>query len=133
LQAVPGSLPVLDLDEREGLRDSLAEDPCAGASERALALERSILDLKARFWASQIREGLEPLGGRGPLEGHSELRGELDEKISSYAAAGAPGLSEPELRRFMLANEKSFRLQRACGIAPQAPVTMRMISDSKEG
>lgn len=116
----PHAFAVLEPSEREGLRDSLRDLECSDVTRRVNALEESILDLKARFWAFQLKDGLslsELSGNPGSTISDPELRRSLEERVKAYyASAEAAPLSDSELKKFMLVNEQAFRLHQDCGI-----------------
>lgn len=101
-------------------RDALAADDCRDAAGRVDRLEASILDLKARYWAGQLRSGVDVGSLRrnpGATIVDPELRRDFFERMKRwYAKASAPALTPWEVKRFMDADQKAFHLHAACGL-----------------
>ncbi len=121
------SVPELVVDapvfeEGEGLRDALADfpSPCDGAAGRVDALEKSILDLKARYWALQLKGGLDLRSltyNPGTIITDPELKRLFYTRMKQwYAQDTIPTLHPTEAKTFAKIDERAFRLARDCGI-----------------
>jgi TolB-like protein len=107
------SLPNFDL--------AVAASAAGWGCERAAATEdddeRSVVDLKARFWAQKLREGLD--GSRltrnpGSEIRNPEIRSEFYRRLRVRHDAAAPDLSEDELARLKSVLERISRLKDSC-------------------
>ncbi len=111
---------IVEADDRADLKDSLNEDSCAGAAERVDDLERGVLDLKARYWALQLRRGLNPASltnNPGSTISDPELKREFYTKLKAwYSQDSVPELSQSEVRRFVQTDGKAYALYTECGI-----------------
>ena len=105
----------------EGLRDSLADrHPCDGAASRVDDLERHILDLKARYWALQLRRGVGMRGLKfnpGSTITDPDLKREFYTRLKAWhAQAVIPELSPIEVHELGKTDLEALKLARACGI-----------------
>lgn len=120
-------VPLIEGNEA-GTRRQTAE--CARAEERVDALQRAILELKARYWARRLQggdtwEGLDRIPGS--VISDEELRWMLYDRIRLHfqGPAVAP-LSELDARLFQDADERSILIRQACRPrAPLPPTTAR--------
>lgn len=115
------TVPVPELvGDDETLRDAVADLDCADAAARVDRIEESILELKARYWAMQIRsgEGLRKAKANpGSTISDPALKARFYRRMKDYHAAPATlDLTADELRRFKEADERAFRLHHDCGI-----------------
>lgn len=120
---VPVPVPELDAPVigEEGLRDSLADaSPCDGAMDRVDELERHILDLKARYWALQLRRGVGMKGLKfnpGSTITDPDLKREFYGRLKAWHAQDViPELSPIEVQEFAENDLKALKLARRCGI-----------------
>jgi TolB-like protein len=94
---------------------SAADWGCMGATDRVDELERSVMDLKARFWASKLREGLD--GATLKRNPGSEIRNP-EIRAAFYkdlrAQAAGPGLSAEEISKLKDALKNIQHLNDAC-------------------
>ena len=101
-----------------GLRDSVAHDPCAEVQERINDLEKSVLVLKARYWANQIRtHKLSASQTRDKLSGKMidpGLRLTFRQTLNDAILYGAPPLNPQEIKRFIGADSEIFVLRLKC-------------------
>ena len=113
-------VPRIEPDEAAGLKDAVAADPCAGAEDRADALEEQVLDLKARYWALQLRQGVDASrlkSNPGSTISDPRLRRRFYERLKDWHEQPViPGLTEEETRRFVAADGKAYALHERCGI-----------------
>jgi TolB-like protein len=114
----PVSPPVRTYAGLPGLRDALTHDPCAKAQERINDLEKSVLVLKARYWANQIRtHKLSASETRDKLSGKMidpELRLTFRQTLNDAILYGAPPLNPQEIKRFIGADSEIFVLRLKC-------------------
>jgi len=107
------SLPSFDLAS-----PAMAGDwGCGRAQETVDELERSLVDLKARFWAQKIREGLNGASlKRNPgSEIHNpEIRAKFYERLRERHAAADSGLNEHEKSQMKDMMEKVSKLNKIC-------------------
>jgi TolB-like protein len=107
-------VPGFDLAETA----SAAENACVGAAEKVDRLERSVLELKARFWAAKLRAGLD--GASLTRNPGSEIRNPLIRadfyrSLRAQSSAAGPGLSHEEFSRLTEALQSIERLNESCG------------------
>jgi TolB-like protein len=116
------AIPKLDLAMNAsagdwGLRDSVSD--CGHFLQDVDALERAAVDLKARFWASKLAEGLDARSlTRNPgSEIKSEaIRGDFYERLNRYHTSGAiVNLADGERQRLAMLLGKIKTLNEACG------------------
>ncbi|MBI3553333.1 MAG: hypothetical protein HY077_12635 [Elusimicrobia bacterium] len=102
------------------LRDAPASDPCANAPIRIDRMESSILDLKARYWALKLRQGLalsQIKVNPGSTISDPELKQEFYDRLARWYRGGAvPALSPTEVQRFVAVDQKAYSLYQQCGI-----------------
>lgn len=112
--------PTIESDDSADLRDSVADDSCDGAATRVDRLEEEILDLKARYWALRLREGLKAADvKRNPGSTISDpgLKQAFYERLKAWHAQPAiPALSPREIQRFIAVDAKAYSLYQRCGI-----------------
>lgn len=128
LMRLPGfeaPVPVRVAAEAPAAAVPAAEDPCADVSDRVDFLEAPILDLKARYWAAKLKEGvsIEELKERpGVHLNDPDLRRRFVQKVKAYASQDGPVMLSPdETARFLKADQKARRLERACGTGDFRP------------
>lgn len=121
--SVPVPSPEIDAPElpEGGLRDSLADQsPCQGAASQVDDWERHILDLKARYWALQLRRGVGMRGLKfnpGSTITDPQLKAEFYERLKAWHAQEViPELSPIEVAEFAEFDLKALKLARRCGI-----------------
>ena len=99
------------------LRD---QDSCEDAARRVDRLERSVLDLKARYWAGWLRKGgrLSQLKfNPGTTINDPELRREFYRRMQAWYDAGQPPeLTPAEVQRFVDHDQRAFALHRECNL-----------------
>ena len=117
LSAAPFALTDADMKD---LRDSLADTRCKDAPERANQLEGQILDLKARYWALRIRNGIKMEGVRhnlGSTITDPLLKKEFHDRMRKwFAERDIPELNAREVTEFVDADTEAFALHRECGL-----------------
>lgn len=100
------------------LRDSVGNGGCAAYAARVNALQESVLDLKARHWAIEMRKkGLDFETTRRRTEGgltDPNLRARYAERLRDAWIWGAKPLSSGEVKRFVEADSAAFSLRAAC-------------------
>lgn len=107
------SLPNFDL----AATASAAGWGCGRAGETEDDLERGVVDLKARYWAHRLREGLDGASLKrnpGSEIRDPEIRAEFHRRLRDAHAAGGPALTREELGRLKEALERLERLQDSC-------------------
>lgn len=101
------------------LRDAVA-DRCSGARERIDAMQESILEIKARYWAHKARKkgfSARKLAARpGAVMSDPGLRLRFFELMRDAADRRAAPLSMHEVKRFIEVDRRSFELHAACGL-----------------
>ncbi|MBI5201550.1 MAG: hypothetical protein HY925_08205 [Elusimicrobia bacterium] len=116
----PAPLSIGEIVSAAGLRDSIARKGCAEAAERVDNLEASILDLKTRYWASRLRDGLSLKTLRhnpGSTITDPELKRRFYLRMQEwYAGASVPPLDAAEVRRFTDVDQRAFQLHQECGL-----------------
>lgn len=113
----PPPVPTQDFID---LRDAPSEQGCAQAARRVDWIENQILDLKARYWAIQLRKGGSLSGLKvnpGSTISDPELKQQFYDRMKSwYAQERVPELSEAEVKRFVDLDGKAYALFRDCGL-----------------
>ncbi|MFA6093496.1 MAG: FlgO family outer membrane protein [Elusimicrobiota bacterium] len=112
--------PLIAASGSADLRDSISENGCTDAAERVDGMERRILDLKARFWAIQLRKGVDLSGlKQNPASTISDpfLKKQFYEKMNTwYSRERIPELTSFEVKRFVETDRVAYTLYRECGI-----------------
>jgi hypothetical protein len=113
--------PAIPLEELPELRDAVVDyHPCMNASLLIDELEASILDLKARYWASQLSKGVNMSAIKfnpGSTITDPDLKREFYARIKAWTRQkDIPELSPTEIKEFAEADEEAIRLARLCGI-----------------
>ncbi|MBI5238851.1 MAG: hypothetical protein HY926_00120 [Elusimicrobia bacterium] len=113
-------LPRLFPDESPELHDAPSDDSCADAAVRVDRMESLILDLKARYWALRLRQGLSAAGLKenpGSTITDPELKRRFYGLLKAWYERGSvPELTPEEVRRFVAVDRRAYDLHRACGI-----------------
>lgn len=101
-------------------RDAVADTPsrCEGAADRINALEESILDLKARYWARRLKDGLvasELKVNPGSTIPDPLLKARFYDTLRRWFNQGdvAP-LNAAEVTRFVKADGEAYSLHQEC-------------------
>lgn len=117
--ALPAPAPEPFLAGSTGFRDAPA-DSCDGAPERVDRLEREILDVKARYWAIQLKNGTSLAGLKAnpgsTISDPALKRAFYDRMRYWYALDSVPALTAAEVRRFVSIDEQAYSLYRDCGV-----------------
>jgi TolB-like protein len=103
------SLPNFDL--------AVAGGGCGGAATTEDDYERSLLDLKARYWAQKLREGLDGATLRrnpGSEIRNPEIRAEFYRRLNIQHAVAGPDLTGEERGRLKDTLERISRLKDSC-------------------
>lgn len=97
------------------LRDA-PNDECSGWQERSDALQESVLDLKARYWAAQAaKRGFKaPAEAPGASFFDPALKGRFLEALEDAAASPEP-LNMTETMEFLNRDREAFGLRARCG------------------
>ncbi|MDD5301898.1 MAG: CsgG/HfaB family protein [Elusimicrobia bacterium] len=117
----PALSPKFDF-ETFGPRDAVADTAsrCSDAESRINALEESILDIKARYWARRLKEGLpasELKVNPGSTIPDSALKARFYAALRRwYDADGVPALTAAEVSRFVKADGEAYSLHQECGL-----------------
>ncbi|MFA6029077.1 MAG: FlgO family outer membrane protein [Elusimicrobiota bacterium] len=111
--------PILESGPAE-LRDAVSQTDCTDAAERVDVLERQVLDLKARFWALQLRKGADLsklTHNPGSTITDPLLKQLFYQRMKEwYARESIPELAPHEVRRFVASDRAAFSLHRECGL-----------------
>ena len=107
--------PMLEL--RDAPRDSV---DCARAAERVDRLESRVLDLKARYWALRLRQGLDARSLKqnpGSIISDPELKKEFYARMTAwYRAETIPEITPVEASRLLAVDGEAFALHQECGL-----------------
>lgn len=120
--ALDASFPGTDLAEFASLRDAPAsgEVSCDDAAERVDRMEESVLELKARYWALRLKQGLAGSSIKsnpGSTITDPLLKKRFYARIKAWHASEAiPPLTPGEVRRFVQADGAAFSLHRDCAL-----------------
>jgi hypothetical protein len=101
-------------------RDALSDDGCVDAASRVDRMENEILDLKARYWAMQLKKGVSLVGLKanpGSTISDPELKQEFYDRMKSwYAQRQVRALSPEETKRFIAIDGQAYSLAQKCRI-----------------
>lgn len=102
------------------LRDAPADGSCEGASDRVDRLESEILDLKARYWAGQLKKGgaltQVKVNPGSTITDPSIKKAFYDRLKYWYDLDDIPALTPSEVQRFVSIDGKAYSLYRECGV-----------------
>jgi len=119
-QGFPVAVPRLWPEDDGEARDALADESCADAAARVDRMESAILELKARYWAAQLKKGLDAASLKenpGSTISDPDLKRRFYERMKYwFAQAGIPEMSPSEVRIFVAVDRRAFALHRECGI-----------------
>jgi len=90
---------------------------CGTASETVDTLERSIVDLKARYWAQRLREGIDRNSLKrnpGSEINNPEIRSEFYARLRAYAREAGPAPTTDEVGRMNKTMDRISRLEGSC-------------------
>ena len=90
---------------------------CGRAAETEDGYERSLLDLKARYWAQKLRAGLDGATLKrnpGSEIRNPEIRAEFYRRLNAQHAVAGPDLSDEELGRLKEGLQRMTRLKDSC-------------------
>jgi len=119
--AAPELAPEDAVQYRDSVADNAAgSEDCANAAQRMDGMNKQILDLKARYWALQLKHGV-PLSGMrhnpGAEIADPALKHEFYERMKAWVYQGSiPDLNASEVKRFVDVGSKVFDLSARCGI-----------------
>lgn len=108
--------------EVDAARDAVADTAsrCANAEARINALEDSILDIKARYWARRLQEGLpasELKVNPGSTIPDPQLKARFYDALRrAYHEGKVPPLTAAEVTRFVKADGEAYSLHQDCGL-----------------
>ena len=106
--------------EMLALRDSVSDESCANAAERVDALNKNILDLKARYWALRLKNGLSLTSLKhnpGSEISDPLLKREFYGRMKAwYTQEEIPALTPSEVKRFVDVDSQAFGLYGKCGV-----------------
>lgn len=108
--------------EVDAQRDAVADNAsrCSNAEARINALEESILDIKARYWARRLQEGLpasELKVNPGSTIPDPQLKARFYDALRrAYHEGKVPPLTAAEVTRFVKADGEAYSLHQDCGL-----------------
>jgi len=108
--------------EVDAARDAVADTAsrCANADARINALEESILDIKARYWARRLQEGLpasELKVNPGSTIPDPLLKARFYDALRrAYHEGKVPPLTAAEVTRFVKADGEAYSLHQECAL-----------------
>lgn len=108
--------------EVDAARDAVADTAsrCSNAEARINALEESILDIKARYWARRLQEGLpasELKVNPGSTIPDPQLKARFYDALRrAYHEGKVPPLTAAEVTRFVKADGEAYSLHQDCGL-----------------
>lgn len=107
-------------DDLFELRDAPNEEDCSEAGDLVDRIEGDILELKTRYWAGQLRQGVSPYGlTRNPGSTISDpnlKRRFYDTLRNWYYRADLPELTPREMERFQREDARALEIVRRCGL-----------------
>ncbi|UPT75547.1 MAG: CsgG/HfaB family protein [Elusimicrobiota bacterium] len=119
--------PTIITEGELALKDAVAAGPtelsykdCDTAATTVDRLEAQILDLKARYWARKLKDGLDPRtlkANPGSTISDPELKQEFYDKMKAwFARPVVPPLTPVETKRFVAVDGRAYALAQHCGI-----------------
>ena len=96
---------------------SAADWGCMGVPDQIDDLERSVTDLKARFWAQKLRAGLDGATLKknpGSEIRNTEIRADFYKSLKVHASAAEPDLTDEEFTRLKGTLERIAHLNDSC-------------------
>jgi len=101
------------------------EDDCTNAADRIDRWEASVLGLKARYWARELKKAGFSAGRLktkpGAVIQDTRLRRRFHRLLEGFMRIGAPPLTASETRRFIDADSKAFMLHIKCTFTAKKP------------
>ncbi len=117
--ADPASLPGMADASAAGQEDAALQDGCADAAARVDKMEARILEIKARYWAGRLRDGLSPESLRinpGSMISDPALKKEFFSRLEYwYHQDRIPRLSSGEARRLVAMDGEAYSIYNDCG------------------
>lgn len=108
------------IPDEEDLRDSVADWTCGQAAALVDELERKGLDLKARYWALRLKDGVSSAAiahTPGSMISDEALKRQLYERIKQWQSRKEiPELNAFEVSEFRANEDKALGIARRCGI-----------------
>ena len=112
--------PSMPAEDSIALKDAPADTSCIGAAERVDRLEGQILELKARYWANQLKKGISLASIKvnpGSTISDPTLKKAFYERMKHwYEFEKETGLTPQEVQRFISIDGKAYALYRECGV-----------------
>ncbi len=100
------------------LRDAVADEDCEDAAGRVDRLENEILDIKARYWAMQLRKGVDFASLKknpGSTISDPELKQQFYDRMNAwYKMKDVPALSPVEVKRMVAKDGDAYTLHSRC-------------------
>jgi TolB-like protein len=96
---------------------SAADWGCMGVPDQIDDLERSVTDLKARYWAQKLRAGLDGASLKrnpGSEIRNTEIRAEFYKSLKVHMSAAEPDLTDDEFSRLKNGLERIAHLNDSC-------------------
>ena len=96
---------------------SAADWGCLGVPDQVDELERSVTDLKARYWAQKLRAGLDGASLKtnpGSEIRNTEIRAQFYKSLRVHTSAAEPDLTDDEFSRLKNALERIAHLNDSC-------------------
>jgi hypothetical protein len=90
---------------------------CMGVPDQIDDLERSVTDLKARYWAKKLRDGLDGASLKknpGSEIRNPAIRAEFYKSLKVHASAAEPDMTDDEFSRLKNALERIAHLNDSC-------------------
>ncbi len=90
---------------------------CMGVPDRVDAIERSVTDLKARYWAQKLRAGLDGATLKrnpGSEIRNPEIRADFYKSLKVHSSAEGPALNDDEISTLKSALERIAHLNDSC-------------------
>ncbi|MDE2313685.1 MAG: hypothetical protein KGL04_05890 [Elusimicrobia bacterium] len=117
--ADPALLPGLSDASAGGAGGDALENGCEDASSRVDKMEARILEIKARYWAGRLRDGLSPASLKinpGSMISDPALKKEFYSRLEYwYHQDRIPRLSSGEARRLVAMDGQAYSLYNDCG------------------
>jgi hypothetical protein len=111
---------VMDPVELKDAPNDAPSDDCAGAAERVDRIAAGILDVKARYWASELRKGFSPFAvtrNPGSEISDPELKARFFSAMKSwFAKPFVPELSRSEFEKMRREDARAAEIAGRCGL-----------------
>ena len=117
--AAPEMIAEMPAEGSSNLKDAVADDTCINGAAKVDGLNKEIMDIKARYWARQLKKGMSISGLRhnpgSEISDPAVKKAFYDRMRAWYVQENIPALTAEEVKRFVETDSKAFDLYEKCG------------------